>query len=104
MLADAPDRPDDVEPVAAPFVPDAWLLEVVTELCHAHGRAFAADLRDDPVALTTAAVDVLAAFDLARRVPGGVIVRPLLARYRDVQVSTAPAPQLSLLDPAPEAS
>jgi uncharacterized protein (TIGR02678 family) len=85
---------------SGPFLPDAWLATVVDGLVASHGRAFSADLRADPAALRRAALDVLAAFDLVRPVPGGVIARPAIARYRDVRVATAPDPQLSLLDAA----
>jgi uncharacterized protein (TIGR02678 family) len=81
-----------------PLFTGAWLDEQVRELCATHGRRFATDLRDDPPALTTAAVEVLATFDLVRPVPGGVVARPALARYRDLVVEVAPSPQASLLD------
>lgn len=82
-----------------PLFTDAWLEERVRSLTAAHGRTFAADLRDDPPALARTAVEVLVAFDLVRAVPGGVIARPALARYRDVAVEVA-APQGSLFDDA----
>ncbi|MFU8840764.1 MAG: TIGR02678 family protein [Nitriliruptoraceae bacterium] len=83
-----------------PLLTDAWLQERVEQLCTTHGRRFAADLRDDPPALTAAALEVLASFDLVRQVPGGVVARPALARYRDLVVAVAapPATQTSLLD------
>lgn len=87
-------------PARGPFLPDAWLAVAVERLLASHGKAFASDLRRDPVALRRAALDVLAAFDLVRPVPGGVVARPALARYRDVRVETAPSPQLSMLDEA----
>jgi uncharacterized protein (TIGR02678 family) len=85
-------------PAQGPLFTDAWLHERVRGLCATHGRRFAADLRDDSVALTAAALDVLADFDLVRPVPGGVVARPALARYRDLVVEVAPSPQGSLLD------
>jgi hypothetical protein len=94
-------RGADVGPdPSGPFLPDTWLATTVDGLVASHGRAFSADLRADPTALRRAALDVLAAFDLVRPVPGGVIARPAIARYRDVRVATAPDPQLSLLDGA----
>lgn len=80
-----------------PLFTDAWLEQRVRGLAAAHGRTFAADLRDDPPALARAAVEVLVAFDLVRAVPGGVVARPALSRYRDVTVEVA-APQASLFD------
>jgi uncharacterized protein (TIGR02678 family) len=87
-----------------PLFTDAWLDEQVRELCATHGRRFATDLRDDPPALTVAALEVLATFDLVRPVPGGVVARPALARYRDLVVEVAPSPQGSLLDELPDPS
>jgi uncharacterized protein (TIGR02678 family) len=77
------------EPAAGPFFSDAWLREQAARLCRAYGRAFSADLRDDPAAVAAAAVEVLAEFDLARSVPGGVVARPAIARFRDVRVTEA---------------
>lgn len=85
-------------PAQGPLFTDAWLDERVRGLCATHGQRFAADLRDDPAALTAAALEVLASFDLVRPVPGGVVARPALARYRDLIVEVAPSPQGSLLD------
>ncbi len=95
------DRARDSEqrrPAQGPLFTDAWLDERVRGLCATHGQRFAADLRDDPAALTAAALEVLASFDLVREVPGGVVARPALARYRDLVVEVAPAPQGSLLE------
>jgi uncharacterized protein (TIGR02678 family) len=85
-----------------PLFTDAWLHERVRGLCATHGRRFAAELRDDPAALTIAALEVLASFDLVRPVPGGIVARPALARYRDLVVEVAPSPQGSLLDERPD--
>jgi hypothetical protein len=83
---------------AGPFLPDRWLTATIERFVASHGKAFAAELRDDPAALRSAAVEVLGAFDLVRPVPGGVVARPAIARYRDLRVDTAPSAQLSLLD------
>ncbi len=95
-------QPDEAarERAQGPFLTDAWLQEQVRQLCATHGQRFAADLRDDPPALTAAALEVLASFDLVRQVPGGIVARPALARYRDLVVAVAapPAAQASLLD------
>ena len=89
---------DHHDPAQGPLITDAWLHERVRALCTTHGQRFAADLRDDPEALASAALEVLASFDLVRPVPGGVVARPALARYRDLVVQVAPSPQTSLLD------
>jgi hypothetical protein len=87
-----------------PLFTDAWIDEQVRELCATHGQRFATDLRDDPAALADAALEVLSTFDLVRPVPGGVVARPALARYRDLVVEVAPSPQGSLLDELPDPS
>jgi uncharacterized protein (TIGR02678 family) len=79
-----------------PFFPEAWLLERLDVLLTTHRRAIAADYRDDPDALLRVATEVLVAFDLVRQVPGGLIARPILARFRDPVVAVAEAPQPSL--------
>jgi uncharacterized protein (TIGR02678 family) len=84
---------------AGPLFTTAWLREQVAGLIATHGRAFAADLRDDPDGLVRTAVEVLTTFDLVRDVPGGVVARPVAARYRDVAITTVAA-QPSLLDAA----
>lgn len=78
---------------SAPLFTTTWLRDRAEQLTQTYGRAFAADLRDDPDALATAAVEVLADFDLVRRVPGGVVARPALARFREVTVQTATSAQ-----------
>ena len=100
---DGADRGDRVvtpalrEPAQGPLFTDDWLLQRARDLCASHGRRFAADLRDDPAALANEALEVLMSFDLVRPVPGGVVARPALARYRDLVVEVAPSPQTSLL-------
>jgi hypothetical protein len=79
-----------------PFLSDAWLLERLDALTAAHRRAIAAEYRDDPEALLRVATEVLVAFDLVRPVPGGLIARPILARFRDPVVEVASTPQPSL--------
>lgn len=103
------EEPATGEPVASEpagatsaFVSDAWLAAGATALCESHRRAFAEEFRDDPPALLRVAVQVLVDFDLVRHVPGGVVARPALARYRDLRVEVAAAPQLSLLETLPE--
>lgn len=90
-------EPDAASPLG-PFLPDAWLAATIGRLLVSHGKTFAVDLRDDPAALLAAGLDVLVTFDLVRAVPGGVVARPAIARYRVVHVEATPSPQLSLLD------
>jgi uncharacterized protein (TIGR02678 family) len=93
--------PDGGPTRTGPLFTDPWLLEQARRMTATHGRAFAAELRDDPHSLVASAVEVLAAFDLVRTVPGGLVARPVLARYRDVRVETRSS-QPSLLDDAAE--
>ncbi|MFP4311821.1 MAG: TIGR02678 family protein [Nitriliruptoraceae bacterium] len=96
----SPSDPGTRERPPGPLFTRSWLEAAVEGLCATHGQRFAAALRDDPPALTTAALEVLASFDLVRAVPGGVVARPALARYRDLVVEVAPPSpaQGSLLD------
>lgn len=100
--ADPPPADEAVPPrtVTGPLLTDGWLAARASDLIASHGPAFAADLRDDPRALAAAAVDVLRAFDLVRLVPGGVVARPAIARYREavVHVAGPPPDQGSLFD------
>lgn len=69
--------------LTAPFVPDAALREAAAAHLLRLGDGARRDLRE-PEAFAEAAVTRLAAFDLVRRVPGGVCVLPAIARLRDV--------------------
>jgi uncharacterized protein (TIGR02678 family) len=93
-----PALPDDLEARTGPFVPHRWLAQRIDAFVVAYGKAFAGDLRDDPRALLRAAVDVLVDFDLVRRVPGGIVARPAIARFREVRVETVDARQPTLID------
>lgn len=80
----------DVEaptPAALPKVDDGWITETVAAVIATYGRTFAAQWADDPGGLRTAAIDLLERFDLVIRVPGGLLIRPTLARYRGVVVT-----------------
>jgi uncharacterized protein (TIGR02678 family) len=94
----ADDPPDLGAPAAGPFLRDGFLREQVERLVVSYGPTFAADLRTDQTALLHAAVEVLETFGLIRRVPGGVVARPAIARYRRPELVGAGGAQLSLLD------
>ncbi len=85
VLGAAPTPPAPEGP-PVPLLADAWVRTQVTELCAVHGPSFTAELRADPARLAAAAVDVLVRFDLVRRVPGGIVPMPALARYRNIEV------------------
>lgn len=72
-----------------PFVDDAWLLAEGEALCATYGKAFSGALRDEPALLVAQATALLERFDFVRSVPGGVVVLPALARFRDVGLDQA---------------
>ncbi|WP_345342675.1 TIGR02678 family protein [Rhodococcus olei] len=92
-LVDAPDAPDDVAGIPAappplyPFVEDSWIAATVADLVERFGRTFAAQWQADTDGLRRRAVDLLDGQRLLRRVDGGVLVLPALARYRGVVVT-----------------
>lgn len=69
-----------------PFFPGSWIVSTLQRILGEHERAFAAAYRADPELLAREAVDVLAALDLVRRVPGGCVALPAIARFRRVRV------------------
>jgi uncharacterized protein (TIGR02678 family) len=88
-LADAP--PSEAPgPEAAgaeyPLVGEGWLRTTVHEFVERYAKAFGAEWRADPTRLLAAAVDRLAAHRFVEPVAGGVLVLPLVGRYRNVQV------------------
>lgn len=88
-LADAPstgDVPTGKEPADYPLIESGWLATTMTELLERYGSTFAAQWRADPARLLTAALDLLSELRMVIRLPGGVLVLPLLARYRHVVV------------------
>lgn len=77
---------EPVEPVEYPLVEDGWLATTMSGLLDRYGSTFAAQWRADPDRLLAAALELLAELRMVVRVPGGVLVLPLLARYRNVVV------------------
>lgn len=69
-----------------PLVETGWLQAAMTELLARYGSTFAAQWRADPGRLLAAAVDLLAELRMVAPVEGGVLILPLLARYRNVVV------------------
>jgi uncharacterized protein (TIGR02678 family) len=92
-----PDEP--VGPVEYPLVEDGWLATTMSGLLDRYGSTFAAQWRADPDRLLAAALELLAELRMVVRVPGGVLVLPLLARYRNVVVRVRmPATEPTLFD------
>ncbi|BCB86101.1 DUF2398 family protein [Phytohabitans suffuscus] len=78
-------EPDDgaEDPTRLPFVTDSFLRTAVAEILHRYASAFGAQWHADPERLRTEAVALLARFGAVVVVPGGVLVRPLVGRYRN---------------------
>lgn len=71
-----------------PFVEASRLGQMIDELFDELGAAsFTISWQHDPRGLLEAAVDFLADLRLARRVPGGVLVLPAAARYRNIKLA-----------------
>ena len=66
------------------FLPDAWLSTELRKLVEDFGAGMAEKQAADPQRLLADAVALLAALGLVARVERGVLVLPLLARYRSV--------------------
>ena len=86
-LGPAPEPVDPPEPVTYPLIEDDWLTDKIAELVDRFGRTFAAQWQADHKGLRTQSLGLLQRLRLTHAVPGGVLVLPVLARYRDVVVS-----------------
>ncbi|MDZ5443441.1 DUF2398 family protein [Micromonospora sp. 4G57] len=65
-----------------PLITDSFLRDAVGEILRRYGSAFGAQWHADPERLRTEAVALLERFGAVIRVPGGVLVQPLVGRYR----------------------
>lgn len=72
----------DAEPNRLPFVTDSFLRESVAAILQRYGAAFGAAWHADPDRLRIEAVELLTRFGAVTPVPGGVLVLPLVGRYR----------------------
>ncbi|MEJ3745484.1 TIGR02678 family protein [Actinomycetes bacterium KLBMP 9797] len=77
------DAEDSDDPGKLPFVTDSFLRTAVTDVLRRYASAFGAQWHADPDRLRIEAVALLARFGALTVVPGGVLVRPLVGRYRD---------------------
>ncbi len=73
-----------------PFITDSFLRERVVEILRRYGSAFGAAWHADPDLLRTEAVALLRRFGAVTPVPGGVLVRPLVGRYRNTVAQVRP--------------
>ncbi len=69
---------------AYPFLSDVWLRTELRKLVEDFGAGMAEKQAADPGRLLTEAVALLASLGLVARVDGGVLVLPLLGRYRSI--------------------
>ncbi|WP_432833826.1 DUF2398 family protein [Dactylosporangium sp. CA-092794] len=72
----------ETEPARLPFVTDSFLREAVAAILQRYGSAFGAAWHADPDRLRVEAVELLTRFGALTPMPGGVLVRPLIGRYR----------------------
>jgi len=77
-------EPVDTGEVTYPFLSEMWLRAELRKLVDEFGSGMAEKQVADPVGLLNEALSLLANAGLAARVDGGVLVLPLLARYRSV--------------------
>lgn len=80
--ADGEDESAESAEVRAPLVGDAEIAAWVDAILAKHRNAIAKDFRSDPGRLADEAVGLLERFDLVRRVAGGCVPQPAIARYR----------------------
>ena len=83
-------------PGKLPFVTDTFLRTAVDQILQRYASAFGAQWHADPDRLCAEAIALLERFGAVTSVPGGVLVRPLVGRYRNtvaaVKRRAAPAP------------
>jgi uncharacterized protein (TIGR02678 family) len=76
------------QPLAIPFIAHSRLRAMIDELYDELGAAsFTITWQHDPRGLLAAAVSLLAGLRLLRPVPGGVLVLPAAARYRNIKLA-----------------
>jgi uncharacterized protein (TIGR02678 family) len=66
-----------------PFITESFLRDAVADILDRYGMAFGAAWHADPERLRTEAVAALVRFGAVVAVAGGVLVRPLVGRYRN---------------------
>jgi Protein of unknown function (DUF2398) len=71
------------DPGRLPLITDSFLRTATGQILERYGTAFGAAWHADPDRLRTEAVGLLERFGAVLVVPGGVLVRPLVGRYRN---------------------
>ncbi|OZF43218.1 TIGR02678 family protein [Rhodococcus sp. 14-1411-2a] len=85
--SDAATFDDAVGKKRHPLIEDSWLVSVVDDLVERFGRTFAAQWQTDRDGLRLRSIAMLHRLRLIHSVSGGVLVLPVIARYRDLMVS-----------------
>ena len=80
--SDDPGTTTETEEQRLPLITDSFLREATAETLQRYGSAFGATWHSDPDRLRTEAVALLIRFGAVLAVPGGVLARPLIGRYR----------------------
>ncbi|GGK79597.1 DUF2398 family protein [Mangrovihabitans endophyticus] len=73
---------DVLEERRLPLITDSFLRDATSEILQRYGSAFGAAWHADPDRLRSEATALLARFGAVTVVPGGVLARPLIGRYR----------------------
>ena len=81
-IADYRDETGD-DDTRYPFITESFLRDAIADILDRYGTAFGAAWHADPERLRTEAVALLVRFGAVVAVPGGVLVRPLVGRYRN---------------------
>jgi uncharacterized protein (TIGR02678 family) len=81
-IADDRDETGD-DDTRHPFITESFLRDATADILDRYGTAFGAAWHADPERLRTEAVALLARFGAVVTVPGGVLARPLVGRYRN---------------------
>ncbi|OKI87560.1 TIGR02678 family protein [Micromonospora sp. CB01531] len=85
------DGPDETDAASRlPFITDSFLRTAVGGILARYGSAFGAQWHADPDRLHAEAVALLERFGAVTTVPGGVLVRPLVGRYRHTVAAVKP--------------
>jgi uncharacterized protein (TIGR02678 family) len=95
---DEPGEGEAATPTAYPFLTDAWARSVMSQLIGQYGKAFGSKQSADPERLLGEALRLLASMHLIARVEGGLLVLPLLARYRGATAEVKLRPQTVSFD------
>jgi hypothetical protein len=78
------DDASDQGPQVYPFLADVWLRQALDAMIEDFGAGMSAKQTQDPDRLLRSAVGLLDSMGLVTQVDGGILVLPLLARYRSV--------------------